>query len=52
MLLYAVNLQAQKTAEEINHLVDVTPYFDFRVDYKSKLILPDSIKHKLLIKFC
>ena len=39
---------AQTTIKEINHKLDTRPYFDINLDYDVNMLLPDSIKIKML----
>jgi hypothetical protein len=46
--LYVINLSAQMSVEEINHQLENRPYFSLGLDYNAKVILPDSIKRKMV----
>ena len=39
---------AQTTIESINHKLDTQPYFDIGLDYNTNIVLPDSVKTKML----
>jgi hypothetical protein len=48
-LINIINLSAQTTAiEDINHRLSTLPYFELGLDYDAKIILPDSIKEKMV----
>jgi hypothetical protein len=43
-----LSLSAQMTLEEVNYRLDTHPYFDLGIGYNSNLVLPDSIKNKII----
>jgi hypothetical protein len=48
MLLYASNICAQTSIEEVNSSLDTHPYFSIRLGYESDIVLPDSTKTKII----
>jgi len=47
-LVSVLSLSAQMTLEEVNRRLDTYPYFDLGLDYKTEIVLPDSVKLKML----
>jgi len=48
VIVCIVNLPAQMSIEEINRRLDTRPYFNLGLDHRANVVLPDSVKAKMI----